>query len=469
MIKLKKIISHLDKDTFNNVEETLIKNKADNFLYLLQSYRKEVEDNVIIEKLNLNANSFYVLKSRLYDRIQDHLSGDIYVNQEELLKKLNQIPDMCMNEPREVATAFLQKLEKDLLQYDMHSELLIVYSALKKMHLYSEKYFHYSQLYNKHIAFSLSLEKSEETLGNFNRVLGQYNFSRSPKYLETLFFLRKEINDHYALNQSRQVDITKNIIELQLCIFCHSDLSKETNVEDLLSRTYKIMNELPDSSTHKKWLPVLDHLSFEYYLKIGQSKYAKSYFEKVNVLINSLLLMSNICTTSKFLISKIAFLNDQGQGNELINEDPSQIIYDANDMHSRVILGIYSAMCSYYANKLKEAANKLNTLLNENSFKDFFHVNTDIKLTLAFIYIELKEYDLADSIIKGIYRKIKTEKITTYANVLDLIKVFELDTKQNNGKVSDKQKDYYTLFAARNKNESEILKHLVHELNKKYN
>jgi hypothetical protein len=111
----------------------------------------------------------------------------------------------------------------------------------------------------------------------------------------------------------------------------------------------------------------------------------------------------------------------------------------------------------------------LNTLLNENSFKDFFHVNTDIKLTLAFIYIELKEYDLADSIIKGIYRKIKTEKITTYANVLDLIKVFELDTKQNNGKVSDKQKDYYTLFAARNKNESEILKHLVHELNKKYN
>jgi hypothetical protein len=88
---------------------------------------------------------------------------------------------------------------------------------------------------------------------------------------------------------------------------------------------------------------------------------------------------------------------------------------------------------------------------------------------LAFIYIQLKEYDLADSIIKGIYRKIKTEKIENYANVLDLIKVFELDIKQSNGKVSDKQKDSYMLFTARNKNGSEILKHLVYELNKKYN
>ncbi|MCE3259511.1 MAG: hypothetical protein K0S12_1152, partial [Bacteroidetes bacterium] len=203
MIKLKKIITHLDEEVYNSVEETLVKNKADNFLFLLKSYRNSVEDSQIIEELQLNSNSFYVLKSRLYDRIQDHLSGDIYLNQEELLKQLHQIPDMCMNESREVATAFLQKLEKDLLEYDLHSELLIVYSALKKIHLYSEKYFHYSQLFNKHIAFSLSLEKSEETLGNFNRVMGQYNFSRSPKFQDTLFFLRKEINDHFALNQSR--------------------------------------------------------------------------------------------------------------------------------------------------------------------------------------------------------------------------------------------------------------------------
>ncbi|MCE3258973.1 MAG: hypothetical protein K0S12_614, partial [Bacteroidetes bacterium] len=241
------------------------------------------------------------------------------------------------------------------------------------------------------------------------------------------------------------------------------------NVEELLQQANRSLNELPDSSSYKKWQVLLDHLSFEYYFKIGQSKYARSYYEKVTQRISTLLLMSNVSTTGKFLLSRVRYLQENGLTEDLCKEDVDSILYDTSDTHTKVLLGIYSATCSYYAGKLKEAANKLNTLLNENSFKDFFHINTDIKLSLAFIYIQLKEYDLADSIIKGIYRKIKTEKIDNYANVLDLIKVFELEIKQGGGKISDKQKDHFALFLARNKNESELLTHFVHELNKKYN
>ena len=262
MIKLKETIGHLDSTVFKTLEDALIKNKADNFLYLLQSYRNGIKDAAIIASLGLNSNSFYVLKSRLYAKIKDHISGNTYSSKEELLMKLQTIPIVCYKESREVSSAFLQKLEKDLLKYDMHNELLLVYSALKKNHLYSEKYFYYSQLYNKHIAFSLSLEKSEEILGNFNKILGQYNFSRLPHLLETLIFIKKEIADHYSLNQSRQIEIIKNFIEIQLGIFCDIGIDEENDIGELLNHTQNMINELPDSSSHKSWMPALDYLLF---------------------------------------------------------------------------------------------------------------------------------------------------------------------------------------------------------------
>jgi hypothetical protein len=53
--------------------------------------------------------------------------------------------------------------------------------------------------------------------------------------------------------------------------------------------------------------------------------------------------------------------------------------------------------------------------------------------------------------------------------VLDLIKVFELEMKQDGAKRISKQKDHFALFMARNSGESKVLPHLVSELKKKYN
>ncbi|PBQ32668.1 hypothetical protein CNR22_13095 [Sphingobacteriaceae bacterium] len=468
MIKLKKIVADLDENVYKTVEESLIKNKAENFLFLLQTYRtKNLKDSEIAESLSINSNSLYVLKSRLNDRIQEHLSGDIFSNKEDVLKQLHQIPQICFGSSREVATAFLQKLEKDLLLFDMHNELLVVYSALKKIHLYSDKYFHYSQLYNKHTAFNISLEKCEEILGSFNRALAQYNFSRLPKQFEPLLFLTKEVSDHFSLNNSRQIELINKIMELQLPVLFNKAPSAEINVSETLAQAVKIINDLPESSTHKNWLPVFDYLSFEHYRRTGQSNQASIYFEKTNAKAETLLLYTNICLTSRFLISKICYLQEQNRIDDLLAEEQKTLLLDTSDMHASVLLGIYNAMVSYYRKNYKEAASRLNDIINTNSFKDYFHINTDVKLTLAFVYITLKEYDLADSLLKNIYRKIKSEEMTGYTNVLDLIKIFNADIKQN-GKVTEKQKDDFILFQARNVNESKLLNHLEFELKKKY-
>lgn len=468
MIKLKKIINQLDDEVYKTMEDSFIKTRADNYLCLLQSYRKNKSDDEILASLNQSPNSFYVLKSRLYDKIQTHLSGDITSSRDELLRKLNLVNEMCLKESREVATAYLKKLEEDLLEYDLHHELIIVYSALKKLHLFSEKYFHYSQLFNKHIAFSLSLEKSEEILGNFNRALAQYDFSRSQRTLETLMFIRREINDHYNLNPSRQVEIIRNLIEIQLGVFCKTSPTKDIDVRLLLEHTQAMINELPVTSLHKSWLPVVDFLFFEYYLDQNNGRSAGAYFEKVNAGFNTLPLYSNIAMAGHFFASKIVYLRNFQQGHNFLEESTDLVMTDPADTHTNILKEMHGGMISFFTGNYKEAALKLNKILNDNSFKDFFHISTDLKLTLAYIYIQLREESLAESILKALSRKIKSEKIENYANVLDIIKVFEMELKNKSRKSTPKQVDAFTLFCARNKNENEVLAHLMFDLKQKF-
>jgi hypothetical protein len=470
MIKLKQVILQLSDESFAEIKGAFIKNKADNFVQLLESYRVEgVADKDIIEKLGVSSNSFYVLKSRLYDRIQESLSADVFSNQETLIHQLLQVPEICFNRPREIAIAFLQKLEKELLRYDLHNDLMVVYSALKKMHLYSEKYFHYSQLFNKHAGLGLSLEKAEELLGNFTRMLGQYNFSKNQQYLDTMNFLRIEIANLYSLNSSRQIEIIRNLIDLQLIIFAQNSSAIELSTEELLQSTRKIFAELPETAAQKKWELVLDYLYFEYYFSKSELKLAAQYYEKVNAEINTFLLYNNICLTSRFLVSKIKFCDEAGRPFDLDLAKPGEIVFDSMDTHAKVMVGVYTSMISYRHKKIKEAINVLNEIINSVSFKDYFHESIDVKMTLAYFYMALKDYDLVEITLKSISRKIKTEAPDKYNQVLSLIKVFD-NEMANAGSVKSiaKNKDLFTLFLANNTKSNEVLIHLIPELKRKY-
>jgi hypothetical protein len=468
MIKLKEVVAQLDDDSYKSIEASLQKTKADNFLFLIKAYRtNNISDPEIIEKLKLNSNSFYVLKSRLYDKIQGHIAGSFNFNGEEIAKQLIQIPEMCYNSPREIALAFLQRLEKELLEYDLHHELLHVYSAFKKLHFNSDRYFHYSQLYNKHIAFALSVEKAEELLGNFTRILMQYDFSKSKIILEKLMFLRKEILDNYALNPSRQIEIIKNLIELQISIFCDEKLIPGFDIGETLDATRNKIGELPGQDYHRKWTLALDYLYFEYYSRNSSPK-ASYFFDKLNEQFPSLLLYNNVALTARFLISRLRYMQESNKTEELLS-DKRQLNFDPFDTYTKVMMGLYNAMLQYYQGNQKAAISILNDVINLYSFKDYFHINMEIKFTLAFLYINSGDTGMAETILKSIYRKIKTEELSQYENALDIIKVFTADINHDpSKKASGKQKDAFTLFQARNTSQYELLKHLQAELKKKY-
>ena len=471
MLKLKQIIRQLDESDFGKIAESFKKTKAENYHSLLLSYREnKLSDTALITTLEISSNSFYVLKSRLYDKIQDHLSLNTFNTQENLTKQLLQVHEVCFTMPRETAVAFLHKLEKELLNFDLHNDLLIVYSALKKMHIHSEKYFYYSQQYNKHIALGLSIEKAEEILGNFNRILGQYSFSKSQQHLETLYFLKNELNNLYSLNQSRQIEIIKYFIELQFIIFCEENKGTGLSTAEIIQSAKKLFSELPETSPHKKWEIVLDYLTFEYYVSIEEYNTAQRFYEKVNNSISTLLLYNNICLTSNFLSSKIKFCCELNISETLPkNPKETELYFDDQNTHALVLIGIYNSILYYKQKKHKEAIMTLTNIINTVSFKDFFHESITIKLTLAFFYLAQKEFDMVDITLKSVSRKIKTEQLDKYYHVLHLIKIFENEMNNSDKtKISSKNRDLFTLFNANNKKNNEVLAHLIPDLKTKY-
>jgi hypothetical protein len=469
MTELKKIITNLDEVTCKSLETDLLRNQGDNFLFLFKSYRENsMTDEKIIKKLKMNSNSFYVLKSRLHEKVKHHLVGNVTISQQDILKQMILIPEMCYDKPRILADTFLHKLEKDLAFYDMHHELLQVYGALKKIHIYSEKHFYYSQLYNRQVALSFCLEKSEEILGEFNRLLAQYNFSRSEELLEKLLFLRKEMVNNVALNPSRQIRIIKNTIELQLLIFCKTDLKYELNEVELLESTQKTIEELPLSSPYKKWGLILDFLYFEYYQKTGQLKHATDYFERTDAHMNNLFLYTGMCNTSRFLISKITFLVNTGKLKLLAHRDLESLRYSDEDMHTKVLLGIYSVMSLYYSRNINDAIEVLNQTIDLSSFKDYQHINLELKLTLVFLYIEAGNFEEAKVILARLQRNVTAKKSSNYAYIYNLFKLFASEIEENPKITLEERKDLFTLFVARNNGEYELLQHLMPVLNKKY-
>lgn len=473
MIKLKEVIVQLNDDNYSEIEKNLIKNKAERFLFLLHSYKKSnIPDKEIKEKLGVTSNSFYVLKSRLYDKIQDCLSTDMYVDQEKTLKLLLQVPELCLNTPRETSIAYLLKLEKELQRFDMHGELLIVYSALKKMHLNSEKYFYYSQKYNKQVSYGLSIEKAEETLGDFCRHLGQFDLSRTDELYNKLNFLRAEIVNILTFCSSRQIKLIHYLIELQFNIFCKNNRSIDSNVDELLQSARILIDDLPLTLPHKKWEVVLDYLCFEYYYSIGSAKLAYQYFEKVEAQISTLLLYNHVGLVPRFLISKIKFcieFNRMDYISSVLNLN--KILVDPNDKYTQIVIQMYNAIVCFFNKEYKMAISILNGMQNEFVFKDYFYGFLNIKLVLLFFYVVLGEFEKAQAVIKMLTRRIKIENQSYYNHVLYLIKAFDLEiNKEMNSKNLIKYRDYLILFLAGNSksNRYEVIPCLVPELRKKH-
>jgi len=126
MGKLEKVIHQLSDDDSAAIAQSFKSSKADKFLTLFEQVR---ENGAVAED---TSSSFYTLKSRLYDKVQEYLIDNMEEPRIDVLKKVAAIPSLIYDTPRDTAIAILTKLEADLKEFDMPNELTEVYAAFKK-------------------------------------------------------------------------------------------------------------------------------------------------------------------------------------------------------------------------------------------------------------------------------------------------------------------------------------------------
>ena len=443
MAKLKNIIKQLSDFDFDAIYNSLIESNADKSAYLLKSMReKHQSDNKIMVELDVNTNAYYTLRSRLNQKIEEYLLQQMENPRTDILKKVANINEIIFTKKTAIAVATLKKLEKELLDYDLSNELTVVYKSLKKLHINSPELFNYSQLYNKHVAYMLAVDKAEDLLAEYFKKYGNYTLTGDETDKLELSLLSREMNNVCGLYKSHRLYVYLSCLNIfhRLFVEKEEDMIEEDvePIEDILNNIQKIFNLYHLDSIYYHLQIVFDFLKLEYYNHYKVYRKAENFFEEVNESASSLLSNYSLFTyPSQFLVTKIERHMRMDNMEQMYEENEGlfhDFECDKNDVPKFITYVVYRSLSCYYVNKYDEAARWLNNLLNEVSFKKYPYAQLEIKAILALQYCLLNDFDLFNQLINSIQRQMRLLGKENCEHILTLTKILKIsisDTKKH--------------------------------------
>ncbi len=415
MSKLKNIIKQLSVADFTAIFDSLMESNAEKSGHLLKFMReKQLSDNKIMDELNVNSNAYYTLRSRLNQKIEEHLLQQMETPRITLLKKVATINEIIFTKKKAISIATLKKLEKELMDYDLASELTIIYRNLKKLHIGTPDYYNYSQLYNKHVAYMLAVDKAEELVAQYFYRYGDFLFTKSEIEEQGLLLLKNEIDNVGNLYKSHRLYVYQSCVDIFHRIFVDGNPKESDDIESIeaiFDKVQGIFDLYFLDATYFHLKPVFEYLRFEYYYLIDTYKKSESNYENVNEGISGLLTNYGLYSfPSQFLLTKLN--KSMAAGSERLLYDESKKLFedfevDKSNVPQHVLYTIYRATCCYYAGKYDEAARWINNMLNEQSLKKLPYTLLEVKIFMALQYCLMKDSDLFNQLTNSIQRQVR--------------------------------------------------------------
>ncbi len=440
MAKLKNIIKQLSEQDYKTIYDSLIESNAEKSGYLLKFLREsQSSDAKIMEELDVNTNAYYTLRSRLNQKIEEYLLQQMESPRTDILKKVANINEIIFTKKKAISIATLKKLEKSLLDYDLSNELTIVYKTLKKLHIHSEEHFNYKQLYNKHVAYMLAMDKAEDLLTEYFKKYGSYSLSGEDSEKMELALMKKEMDNVMNLYESHRLFIYQSCMTIFHRLFVEpesfeSDVDEEP-IEDIIDRVEKIFESYYLDSIYYHLKKVFEFLKLEYYNHYKVYRKAEKFFEDINDNCPNLISNYGLYTyPAQFLLTKLDRNLRMGIENELYEENNNlfeDFEYDKNDISTHVTYIIYRALCCYYVQKYDEAAQWINNLLNEVSLKKFPLALLEVKIILALQYCLMNDYDLFTQLVNSIQRQMRIIGKDQCHHILIFTKIFKTSINDN--------------------------------------
>jgi hypothetical protein len=431
MSKLKTIVKQLSPEDFKEIYDQLSQSGAEKSAQLILALReKSISDAKVMEELDVNTNAFYTLRSRLNQKIEEFLLQQMENPRTDLLKKVANISELVFTRKKAIAIATLKKLEKELLDFDLSNELTIVYKSLKKLHINSPDAYSYSQLYNRHVAYMLALDKSEDLISEYFRKYGFYLLSGSEIERMELTLLYRELTNISKLYQSHRLYVYQSCVGIFHRLFVDdNEQEHDEAIEDIIKRVESVFDQYYTDGIYFNLKLVFEFLKLEYYTQIRVHRKADPYFEDIND--NLQLLMSNYhlyTFPARHLITKIERALRAGTEQELYLENKEQFgdyESDIEDVPKHLIYISYRATCCYYAGKFDEASHYYNSLLNEVNLKRFPQAHIEIKLAQALMYCLMDDRDLFSQNINSLQRQLRMMDDNSQYHAIIFIKMMK--------------------------------------------
>jgi len=438
MAKLKNIIKQLSEKDFNAIHNSLIESNAEKSAYLLKALReRSLSDNKIMSELDVNANAYYTLRSRLNLKIEEYLMEQLESPRTDVLRKVANINEVLFTKKKAISVATLKKLEKELLDYDLANELTVIYKSLKRLNIHSPDYFQYSQLYNRHVAYMLAVDKAEDLLGDYFKKFGDFLLNGGEIERLSLTLVMKEMHNVAKLYESHRLYVYQSCMYIFHRLFVEVDDNMQQDgesIEDIFAKVQKIFESYHQDAIYYHMNLIFEFLKLEYYNHYRVYRQAEKYFEEVNDACANLLVNYGTFTfPSQFLISKIERHLRNGTEAELYTENENifeDYEVDQQDVPKHVIYIVYRALSCYYADKFDEAAKMINQLLNDLSLKKYPYAQLEIKSLLALQYVLMKDYELFNQLSNSIQRQIRLFGKDTCENIMLFLKVLKIATSE---------------------------------------
>lgn len=438
MGKLKNIIKQLSNKDYKTLYDSLLESNADKSAYLLKVLReRQMSDNRIMAELGVNTNAYYTLRSRLNLKIEEYLMQQLQNPRTDVLRKVANINETLFTQKRTIAIATLKKLEKELQDYDLANELTIIYKALKRLHIHSPDYFHYSQLYNRHVAYMLAVDKAEDLLADYFKKFGNYFLTGNETDKLSLSLMLKEMLNVANLYELHRLYVLRSCMLIFHRLFVEPDenLSDDAEgIEDIFERVQKIFDTYNLDSLYYHLNLVFEFLKLEYYNHYKLYRQVERFYEEVNDAAGSLLSnYVNYTFPARFLITKLERHLRLGTEAEMYEEIPNifpDYEADPQDVPRYVIYIMYKALAAYYSNNNAEAIKLINNLLNEISMKRYPQTALEIKLILAFLYVLEREFELFKPLATSIQRYYRTLEKPGPKNILYFLRILKISTSE---------------------------------------
>src|SRR5689334_15188167 len=309
MAKLKNIIKQLSEKDYKEIYDSLMESNAEKSAYVLKSLReRQLSYSKIMVELEVNANAYYTLRSRLNQKIEEHQLRQMKSPRTDILRKVANLNEVLFTKKKTISITTLKKLEKELIDYDLANELTVVYKSLKKMHISTPDHFNYSQLYNRHVAYMLAVDKAEDLLAEYFKKYGGYLLSGDATERLGLSLLLKEMQNVAKLYESHRLYVYQSCMEIYHRLFVERKESMQDgeSIEDIFEHVQKIFTTYNLDPLYYHLNLVFEFLKLEYYNHYKVYRQAEKYFEEVNdAAINLLVNYPTHTFSSQFLISKI--------------------------------------------------------------------------------------------------------------------------------------------------------------------